>query len=504
MAERVVLVSVPHGAAAGNLLRTGIIGRLLDGDDATRVVLVTPMAGDPEFVREVAHARVQVEDLPPHMPSGVEARLLALMQAGYLDSGVTESVRIRRAEAQAKGTVRWIRAKRLIAGALAPSLLRPRTRYALSDRLVSHPWHEGLFDRHRPALLVVSSPGLIFAEVPLLRTAARRQVTAMAIDPSWDNFTNKLLPVRRVDRLIVWNDIMKQQAIALHGYRDDEVRVAGTPQWDVYFRGAVTISRDEFCRRVGADPGKRLITVTTTPRELYPHHDHVLDVLVAAIRDGRLGAAQVLVRLHPRDDMTHYAAFAHVPEVILEKPFRTTVKAGDGMAVDVTAASQQHLADTMQHSDVVVNVASTIAIEAAIFDTPVVNISFDGREESPWTRSARRYYRFTHYVNITRHDAVRVADTPGALIEHVARYLADPSLDREGRRQVVREQCQFLDGRAAERVAGFVADEVRRVGQVGQVGRVGLVGPMGRSAASSSSPSAQPDPPPQPYQPHQP
>ena len=41
----------------------------------------------------------------------------------------------------------------------------------------------------------------------------------MAIDPSWDNFTNKLLPVRRVDRLIVWNELMKQQAIELHGYR---------------------------------------------------------------------------------------------------------------------------------------------------------------------------------------------------------------------------------------------------------------------------------------------
>ncbi len=32
----------------------------------------------------------------------------------------------------------------------------------------------------------------------------------------------------------------------------------------------------------------------------------------------------------------------------------------------------------MRHSDVVVQVASTIAIEAAIFDTPVVNMSFDG------------------------------------------------------------------------------------------------------------------------------
>jgi hypothetical protein len=31
----------------------------------------------------------------------------------------------------------------------------------------------------------------------------------MAIDPSWDNFTNKLMPVRRVNRLVVWNTLMQ-------------------------------------------------------------------------------------------------------------------------------------------------------------------------------------------------------------------------------------------------------------------------------------------------------
>ena len=286
----------------------------------------------------------------------------------------------------------------------------------------------------------------------------------MAIDPSWDNFTNKLLPVRRVNRLVVWNDLMKQQAIELHGYRDEALRVAGTPQWDRYFRERVSISRDAFFQRVGADPARRLLTLTTTPRELYPHHDHVLRVMLAAIRSGRFEhPAQILVRLHPRDDRAHYAEFEQVPEIILEKPFRETVKAADGLAVDVTADAQQHLADTLCHSDVIINVASTIAIEAAIFDTPVVNIAFDGEAPSDFARSARRYYRFTHYANITRHQAVRVAETPDALVADINRYLAAPSLDAAGRRQVVLEQCQFTDGRSAERVAQAVVDDLRHV-----------------------------------------
>jgi hypothetical protein len=353
-----------------------------------------------------------------------------------------------------------MRTKRLLARAFAPSMVRPETRWEWSDRLVSHPEAEALFDTYRPVLYVASSPGLVFSELPLLRTASRRRLRSMAVDPSWDNFTNKLLPVRRVSRLVVWNDLMRDQAIDLHGYRPEEIRVAGVPQFDGYFNSQPR-SRDAFFHSIGADPARRLITVTTTPRELYAHHDHVLRVLLQAIQDGRLPhRAQLLVRLHPRDDMSAYREFAGVPHVLIEKPFRQTVKAGDGLAVDIMPEHQQHLADTMRHSDVVVNVASTIAIEASIFDTPVVNVSFDGEVPSDFARSARRYYRFTHYVNITRHHAVRVAEDPKQLVEWVGRYLEDPSLDREGRRRVVEEQCQFLDGRSAERVAACVVREL--------------------------------------------
>ena len=460
----VVLISVPHGGSAGNVLRTGLVRRLLDAHEASEIVLVSPLVKDAAFVREFEHPRVRFEDLPPHRPSGLEGRLMALIQAAYIDSGVTESVRIRRAEATARRTIRWISAKRRLAGFVAPSMVREESRYELIDRTISHPAAERLFDRHQPALLVASSPGLIYSEVPVLRTAVQRGVRSMAVDPSWDNFTNKLLPVRRVNRLIVWNDLMKQQAVDLHGYAPAEVRIAGAPQWDVYFRNNLVTSREAFFRRIGADPARRLITLTTTPRELYAHHDHVLRVMLRAMaaRQWRHDA-QILVRLHPRDDLNAYAEFQGVPHVIVEKPFRPTVKTGDGLAIDITIDNQQHLADTMRHSDVVVNVASTIAIEASIVDTPVVNVAFDGETPSEWVRSARRYYRFTHYVNITSQGAVRVAEQPDQLVDLVGRYLDDPSIDRDGRRRVALEQCQFLDGHSADRVAAFVSEELADV-----------------------------------------
>jgi UDP-N-acetylglucosamine 2-epimerase len=261
----------------------------------------------------------------------------------------------------------------------------------------------------------------------------------------------------------VWNDIMKAQAVDIHGYPPDAIRVAGAPQFDVHFRPQVRATREEFFRRVGADPARRLIVLTTTPRSLYSHHDHVLRALAGAIAEGVLANAQVLVRLHPRDEVDAYKEFAGMPHVIIEKPFRSTVAVADGLAIDVMPEHQRHLGDTMCHADVVVNVASTITIEACIFDTPVVNICFDGPGPTPYVKSATRYYKFTHYVNITSRGAVRVATSPAELVEWVGRYLADPSLDAAGRRQVVLDQCQFTDGRSAARVVDCVLDELGRV-----------------------------------------
>jgi len=217
-------------------------------------------------------------------------------------------------------------------------------------------------------------------------------------------------------------------------------------------------------RRIGADPAKKLITLTTTPLELYPHYDRIIRALMQAQSSGKFPfPTEILVRVHPRDDRARYQAFENTPGVIVEKPFRETVRSGDGMTADITSDSQRHLANTMKHSDVVIQVVSTIAIEAAIFDTPVVNVSFDGEVPSPFVRSAKRYTQFTHWENIARNGAIQDAATPDEMVSHVSRYLTNPELDRDGRRQVVIDQCQFLDGRAAERVAALVAQEVADV-----------------------------------------
>jgi hypothetical protein len=454
-----LLWTIPNGSSAGNVLRTGVLARVLACVGDARVVLMSPLVDDPAFTSEFAHPRVGFEPLPPHVPRGVEGRLLGIIQARYLEARTTETLRIKLAAAP---TRRRRRMKALIGRVLSPRAERGRW-YDVADRLVSDPRADRVFARHRPTLIAVSTPGLIFAEIPVLRAARRRRVRTMAVDLSWDNLTNKLFPIRRLDRLVVWNATMRREAHELHGYELDEIDIAGPPQFDGYFNGESRSSRADFCRRVGLDPARRLLTLTTIPGEAYPRHDVVIDYLLEAIRSGALVApCDLLVRAHPRDDLRNYDRYASTPHVAVEKPFRETARAGDGHSVDVTAENTRHLADTMYHSDVVLNVASTIAIEASIFDTPVVNIAFDqdDADARPFLASPLRYYSYTHYQQIVQAGAVRIAKSAGEMVDLVNAYLVDPSRDAAGRRRVVTEQCEFTDGRSAERLAGVIVREL--------------------------------------------
>jgi hypothetical protein len=462
LARRRLVWSIPNGSSAGNVLRSGVLARLLERVGDASVVLMSPLAADPSFTSEFAHPRVTFERLPSHRPAGIEARLLGIIQARYLETRSTETLRIKLAAGHHATRLRYRRLKAIAGRVIAPHAGSGRW-YDWADRFVADPAVAGVFDRYRPTLVAVSTPGLIFAEIPLLRTARLRHVRTMAVDMSWDCLTNKLLPMRRVDRLMVWNSMMRREAQELHGYAAEDVIVAGPPQFDSYFDPASRSSRAAFCRRAGLDPSRRIVTLATIPAEAYPHHDVIIDRLLEAMRSGAIREpCDLLVRVHPRDDLRQYERYAGRPHVVVEKPFRQSVAAGDGHSVDVTRENTGHLADTMCHSDVVLNVASTIAIEAAIFDTPIVNIAFDRDHAGtrPFLSSPLRYYSYTHYQRIVQSGAVRIARSPGEMIELVNRYLADPALDAVGRRRVVAEQCEFTDGRSAERLAQAIAAEL--------------------------------------------
>ena len=71
---------------------------------------------------------------------------------------------------------------------------------------------------------------------------------------------------------------------------------------------------------------------------------------------------------------------------------------------------------------------STLSLEACILDRPVINIGFDGREELPYERSARRGLDYIHITKLLALGGVRVARSFDHLAAHINAYLKNPAL----------------------------------------------------------------------------
>ncbi|HYC72428.1 MAG TPA: hypothetical protein VEB66_14555 [Opitutaceae bacterium] len=318
--------------------------------------------------------------------------------------------------------------------------------------------YAALFGRYRPSLVVTTDFGSQTHEVRILRFAKRRGVKTASIVYSWDNFSSKGVMGAIADRLVVWSDIMRQEARDLHDIDPANVDVCGAAQFDIYGRPEALDAREAFCRKVGLDPARPFITQGTITPRFFPTNIEISEIIIEAILRGALPRGlQLLIRLHPQVVNPGVAADA------LE-PYRALERKHDFVKVDVPETKQwgslvspaatdaQRLASILRHTELMIHPGSTLAVDAAAMDCPVIGLGFDGHHPKPYDESIRRWWDFSYMQPVVRSGGQPVASSRDELIRLILRYLGDRTLDREGRQAIVRDVCHRVDGRSSERV----------------------------------------------------
>lgn len=471
--RRSILLSIPSGSSVTNLLRGGVLKTLLDEVPDLDVAIVSPFSAQPGFQREFARPGVSFALLTPYVATPIERIVESVLREQFLTASGLEAVRLQRDRARLLDGWRGRSALAGTAHIVSRLPIPRRVWFAIAQATGGTRGYAALFKRYRPSLVVTATAGFFDSELPLIWEAKRCRVPQMGIDLAWDNLSSKYNPIRPVDHLAVWNNQMRDQAIRYHEFPSDRVAVTGAVQFDTYRERHSLPTRQAFLADMGAPVGSKLITLATSPEIVYASTDRIVDRLVRAVRDREMGAASfLLVRVHPRDSIERYDAWRELPFVRVEKPIaRLDAEPGTQPfhAFAPTLHDRAHLAATLTHTDVLVNFASTTTLEACVFDTPVVNIGFDGEPGLPLPLSIRRYFQFEHYRPILQAGAARVASDPEELVGAVRAYLEDPARDRDARRSIVERFCGDLDGRAGERLARVVIDVLGRTAS--RVGR---------------------------------
>lgn len=456
--------------SARNILRSQAYEALRAHFD---VVLATPLHQDANFLAEFARSDVSFCDLPNGYNiffKGYRYLLDVLEAVHFTERHKIETLDIlAQALRRERPMVYWIRW--CVGKALGhKALLSPLRKF--QDVLLRDRYYENLLDGTRPDLVWQTHP-LALEELPLGVAAKKRGIPLIGMIHSWDNITAKsgirvvtsnrpgrMIPVR-YNHMIVWNNIQKEELIRYYGYQETEISVVGVPQFDLYLTHRFS-ERAHFFNRIGADPSKKLILFACGSPFLLPKQDEVLQILIRMIDSGELDtSAQVLIRAHPATKMDflrkltqeHAGIFLQFPS-----PAYAASRFQSGWQTD--HGDREELAESLHHCDLLINVASTMSLDAAALNRPTICIGFDGYQNNTYYHSVLKHYDFTHYLPVMKSGGIRLARSPEELREHLTAFLQDPNLDTEGRRELAQLMNPYGDGCSSERIIQVLREKI--------------------------------------------
>lgn len=304
-------------------------------------------------------------------------------------------------------------------------------------------------DKYNPSLVLTSGPGFYFMEGWAILCAKKFGIPTAAINFSWDNLTIYARSVRKTDYIICWNDIVKKDAQTIHGYKDNEVFVAGILRYDFLFKKDELGSREQFLKNKGLDPDKKTIFVATATDSDLDLHKKVIN----AIRDMNVN---IYVRVHPLERMKTYEEFKKLNNVYIE--YAGTVKQGDeerGWQTEMEKEDQVNLKKILKFCDLHINRSSTMTLDSLAFNLalPIINLKFP--------TSVVPVADYEHYKPIVDEGAVRLARNIDDAVRYVKMYLDNPLLDIENRKKVFDMMIKFSDGLSYKRSVDFLEKMIK-------------------------------------------
>jgi hypothetical protein len=236
-----------------------------------------------------------------------------------------------------------------------------RTCRRLEDGLPSFPELERVI-LHGDYDVVMATPLVSStAEHEVLRVAARLGRFTVLPVTSWDNLTNKGLVRVRPDRVYVWNEAQRTEAVVMHGLAADSVVVVGAHTYDHWFRWAVARSRRELCAEAGLDPSRPYLLYTCSSGFVMADERPLVRRWVEALRSSpheALRGASVLVRPHPRTGKVWAeSGLGDLENVAVWPPTGADPR---------TDAARSVYFDSLSHCAAVVGLNTSALVEAAI------------------------------------------------------------------------------------------------------------------------------------------
>jgi len=280
---------------------------------------------------------------------------------------------------------------------------------------------------------VYPSPRRHTTEVEYLKAARSLGVPTAVVVASWDNLSMKGVFYIEPDWILVWNEIMRQEAQTFHHFPAERVFAVGAPLFDSWFERRYELPREEFLGLIGLS-GDYLLYVESSAAsgDEWPIVHRLAATLDEAGADPGLG---VMVRRHPgRRDV--WRPLEH-PRLRLYP---------DKSEVPDTAEARTAFYNSVRHAHGVIGINTTVFVEAAILDRPCVALLVGDK--------GHFQQELVHFRYLLDAGFLELAAGPQELSERLLAIVRGEDRRKDARRSFVRSFVRPIDdGRTAGRVA---------------------------------------------------
>ncbi|MCC7119752.1 MAG: hypothetical protein IT310_14600 [Anaerolineales bacterium] len=322
-----------------------------------------------------------------------------------------------------------------------------------------------LFDQYKPDLVIASTPGWRMDRY-LLRESAKRGIPNMTVIVGWDNSSSYNISGADVQSATCWSQLQKDELVYGSDWKPENVNIGGIPSYDGYFRKQWLMPRAEYFKLHGLDPSRKLISYASSFVHFAPNFPNIEALAKLVSSDSLAEPAQLLIRLHPSHFQDKPKIFVEERERVFELeqkyPHVHVVQpvALGGSLGYYGGEDMDEKSSMMAYSDVVVTVYSTMLVETAVHDTPMIAATIDTpggwNKPNKFSLSLKEIGAWPTHQRFRLAKAGRVATNLEQLKEALNLYLKDKTLDSAERRKFIEDEITFTDASSGERTAKFI------------------------------------------------
>lgn len=256
---------------------------------------------------------------------------------------------------------------------------------------------------------------------------------------------------------------MVEHARRYQNMKKQEVKVCGSTQFDFYAQAEFIMPREEFFALVGADPSKALL-VLGSEGKVTPQDPEIAEIISNFISENKLARfSQLFIRPYFSllGEENKFTEMLNKPDVIVDRWFKRRVGFRDHW--DYSKEQIKFFTNLVHHADIMITHASTLMLDAAANDKPIIGIGFDGFQKKDFGDSTYRWFFSAHFQAVTDTGGFWLAKSKEEMLEAINAYLKNPKLHSGGRGKMRDYFCYKLDGKSGERVAREILNFIHSV-----------------------------------------